>query len=251
LDRIGTVLKRLEILPQAEVGALVNLAVLAQATIIAFLVLLIPFAAPNRVHAPRAGIMRSVAYFPALALGFLCIEIYLIEKASFWLGDRTSGFALVLTGMLVFSGLGSLRTPQYETRPRQGMAIVAAVVVTWCLATLLFLQPMMLSTLDWPFFARAGLLLMLIAPVSVALGLPFPLGLTQAGSGGLLPWAWGLNGAFSVVATPLANLIAREVGFSGVLLFAAILYGIALLTFPSMRKTSVWHDIPAPSPAAE
>jgi hypothetical protein len=251
LDRIGTILKRLEILPQTEVGALVNLAVLAQAVVIAALVLLVPLAAPNRIRMPRAGLLRAIVYFPALALGFLFIEIYLIEKASFWLGDRTNGFALVLTGMLVFSGLGSLSTSRFDARPRQGMAVVSAVVVTWCVAVLLLLEPVMLHTLDWPFAARAGLLLAMIAPVSVALGLPFPLGLNRAGSGGFLPWAWGLNGAFSVVATPLANLIARETGFSRVLLCAAILYGIALVTFPALRKNSVWHDISVPSPAAE
>jgi hypothetical protein len=251
LDRIGTILKRLEILPQAEVGALVNLAVLAQAVVIAVLVLLVPLAAPGRIRTPQAGVARAVVYFPALALGFLFIEIYLIEKASFWLGDRTNGFAIVLTGMLVFSGLGSVVSERFAARPRQGMAMVAAAVLVWCAAVLLFLQPLILATLAWPFFARSGLLLLLIAPLSVALGLPFPLGLNRAGTGGFLPWAWGLNGAFSVVATPLANLIARESGFSRVLLCAAILYGIALVTFPAMRKSSVWHDIPAPSPAAE
>ena len=250
LDRLGTILKRLEILPQAEVGALVNLAVLAQAVVLAALVLLVPFAAPGRIAAPRIGVARAVAYFPALALGFLFIEIYLIEKASFWLGDRTDGFALVLTGMLVFSGLGSLWSARFVARPLQGMAVAAAIVLTWCAAMLLLLQPLMLATLAWPFVLRTGLLLLLIAPVSLALGLPFPLGLNQAGGGGFLPWAWGLNGAFSVLATPLANLIAREAGFSRVLLSAAILYGIAMMTFPAMRKSSVWHDIPASSPAA-
>ena len=250
LDRLGTILKRLEILPQAEVGALVNLAVLAQAAVLAVLVLLVPFAAPGRIAAPRIGVARAVVYFPALALGFLFIEIYLIEKASFWLGDRTDGFALVLTGMLVFSGLGSLWSARFVARPLQGMAVAAAIVLTWCVAMLLLLQPLMLATLAWPFVFRSGLLLLLIAPVSVALGLPFPLGLNQAGGGGFLPWAWGLNGAFSVLATPLANLIAREAGFSRVLLSAAILYGIAMMTFPAMRKSSVWHDIPASSPAA-
>jgi len=251
LDRIGTILKRLEILPQAEVGALVNLAVLAQAAVIAALVLLVPLLAPGRIRAPGAGLLRAVGYFPALALGFLFIEIYLIEKASFWLTDRTSGFALVLTGMLICSGLGSLLTERFGGRPRQFMALAALVVLLWSAAAAAFLQPVVLATLDWPFPARAVLLLGLIAPVSVALGLPFPLGLKQTGSSGFLPWAWGLNGAFSVVATPLANLIAREEGFMWVLLCAAILYGIAVITFPAMRKTSVWHDIPAPSPVAE
>ena len=251
LDRIGTILKRLEILPQTEVGALVNLAVLAQAVVIAGLVLLVPLAAPQRIRAASAGLVRAVVYFPALALGFLFIEIYLIEKASFWLGDRTDGFAVVLTGMLVFSGLGSLLSERFIDRELHAMVIVAAVVLAWCAAVLALLQPLMLATLNWPLVVRSGLLLGLIAPVSVALGLPFPLGLNQVGSGGLLPWAWGLNGAFSVVATPLANLIARSAGFSRVLLCAAALYAIALVAFPAMRKRSVWHDIAAPSPAAE
>ena len=250
LDQLGTILKRLEILPQAEVGALVNLAVLAQAVVIAALVLLVPLLAPSRIRIPMTGVLRSVVYFPVLALGFLFIEIYLIEKASFWLGDRTSGFALVLTGMLVFSGLGSLRTERHQAFARAALVKVVLVIVAWCAAMLLFLEPLILATLDWPFIVRTGLLLLLVAPVSVALGLPFPLGLSKAGTGGFLPWAWGLNGAFSVVATPLANLIAREYGFSRVLLCAAILYAIALATFPAMRKRSVWHDIPAPSPAA-
>jgi hypothetical protein len=251
LDRLGTILKRLEILPQAEVGALVNLAVLAQAVVLAVLVLLVPLAAPGRVRAPQAGMLRSVMYFPALALGFLFIEIYLIEKASFWLTDRTSGFALVLTAMLIFSGLGSLLSSRFMAAPWRGIALAAGVIVAWCLLAAAVLEPAILATLDWPYLARAGLLIGLVAPVSVALGLPFPLGLSRAGTGGFLPWAWGLNGAFSVVATPLANLIAREAGFSRVLLCSAILYGVALVTFPAIRKRSAWHEIPSPSPAAE
>jgi hypothetical protein len=251
LDRIGTVLKRLEILPQAEVGALVNLAVLAQAAVIAVLVLLVPLAAPGRVRAPPAALLRSVIYFPMLALGFLFIEIYLIERASFWLSDRTSGFALVLTGMLVFSGLGSLFSARLAAVPRRGMAMIAAVIILWCLLAVGFERGIVLATLDWPYAARVGLLLMIVMPVSLALGVPFPLGLSRAGTGGFLPWAWGLNGAFSVVATPLANIIAREAGFNWVLLLSAIMYGVAAVTFPAMRKRSAWQHLPEASPAAD
>ncbi|HET6607800.1 MAG TPA: hypothetical protein VFG62_14065 [Rhodopila sp.] len=251
LDRLGTVLKRLEILPQAEIGALVNVAVLLQAAVIAVLVLLVPLAAPKRIRTPSSGVMRAVVYFPALALGFLFIEIFLIEKASFWLGDRTSGFAIVLTGMLVFSGLGSLLSDRMIEAPKRSIGFAVLIVLAWCLCAWFALQPMILATMQWSLEARIALLLMIVAPVSVCLGLPFPLGLGQAGNSGFLPWAWGLNGAFSVVATPLANLIAREAGFSWVLLCSAILYGTAWLTFPAMRKSSAWHEIAAPSPAAE
>src|SRR6185437_12161021 len=122
--------------------------------------------------------------------------------------------------MLIFSGLGSMAAERIKADPRAGIAVSCAVILAWCGLLSVGLQPFMLATLDLPWIVRAGLVLVLLAPVSLALGVPFPLGLSRAGSGGLLPWAWGLNGAFSVVATPLANLIARELGFSRVLLSA-------------------------------
>jgi SAM-dependent methyltransferase len=250
LDHLGTLLRRLELLPQAEVGALVNLAVLAQAAVIALAVLLLPLAARRRLHVPKAafagGVWRAAVFFAALGLGFLAIEIALIERASFYLNDRTSAFATVLTGMLVFSGLGSMASARFARAPRRGMALAGGVVVVWCVVMLLVMQPLLLATLDWPFAARAAILLALAAPVSIALGMPFPLGLAQTGTGPFLPWAWAVNGAFSVVATPLANLMVREQGIGGVLLLAIMLYILAIVAFPPQRKSSLWQDLSAP-----
>jgi spermidine synthase len=243
LARLGTIIKRLEILPQAEIGPLVNLAVLAQAVVIALLVLAVPLV--GRVRPERSGLLRPVVYFSALGLGFLFIEIFLIERASFYLNDRTSGFALVLTGMLIFSGLGSMAARRFEADPARGVRLAVTVIVLWCATVLAGLQWFMLATLSLPWLARAGILLLLVAPVSLALGLPFPLGLSRAGHGGFLPWAWGLNGAFSVVSTPLANLIAVQQGFDGVLFLALMLYAVTAVTFPRPRKSFHWQDISA------
>ena len=86
--------------------------------------------------ATRRGLVRPLVYFPALGLGFLFIEIYLIEKASLWLNDRTSGFALVLTGMLVFSGLGSMAADRLVATPHRSLALACLVIVGWCLVVL-------------------------------------------------------------------------------------------------------------------
>jgi hypothetical protein len=261
LDQLGTILRRLEILPQPEIAGLVNLAVLAQAVVIAVLVLLVPVVAPRRIRDRAVGVLRPIIYFPALGLGFLFIEIYLIGQASLWLHDRTSGFALVLTGMLVFSGLGSLLADRMYGAAGRAVAAATLVAIAWIACVLLGLRPLMLATLFLPWLARAALVLGVAAPVSLALGLPFPLGLSRLGraagaggagaggagaggaaGGGMLPWAWALNGAFSVVATPLANLIAREAGLDRVLFCAALLYVLALVTFPLARKTAMWPD---------
>ncbi len=242
LTQLGTILKRIEVLPQAELGPLVNLAVLAQAVVVAALVLAVPLLGGRRFRAGGPGAVRSAAYFAALGLGFLSIEIAMIERASFYLNDRTTGFALVLTGMLVFSGLGSMLAGRFEGRERRGAVLAGLVVVVWCAVLLAGLQPFLLATLNLPFAARAAIVLVLLAPASVALGLPFPLGLSRMGHAGFLPWAWGLNGAFSVVATPLANLIAIKSGYDRVLLLALVLYVGAIISFPPTRKTLQWPD---------
>ena len=82
----------------------------------------------------------------------------------------------------------------------------------------------------------------IVAPASLALGLPFPLGLSRMGAGGFLPWAWALNGAFSVVSTPLANLIALRMGYSRVLLAALLLYVTCLIAFPNPRENHRWQQ---------
>ncbi len=244
LGQVPNILKRIEILPQPEVGQLVNLAVLGQAAVLALIVLAVPLLAPRVAGqgTARPPVLRSVLYFGSLGLGFLFIEIVLIEKASLYLNDRTSAFALVLTGMLVFSGLGSL----VADRVRGGIWTVGGVVVLWCAVALVGLEPLLLSTLGLPWAARAAILLAVTAPVSVALGMPFPMGLARAGAagGGFMPWAWGLNGAFSVVATPLANLVSVQAGFDRVLLCAAMLYVVTILSFPAFRKSVSWQPSP-------
>jgi hypothetical protein len=256
LDQLGTLLRRLEILPQPEIAGLVNLAVLAQAAVIAALVLLVPALAPRRIRDRAVGVLRPIIYFPALGLGFLFIEIYLIGQASLWLHDRTSGFALVLSGMLVFSGLGSLLADHLYRTPRRAITLAILLALVWIAAVLLGLRPLMLATLSLSWAARAALILAVALPVSFALGLPFPLGLsrlTSAGApqGGMLPWAWALNGAFSVVATPLANLVAREAGFDRVLFCAGLLYVTALLSFPKPRIPAPWPDLATHSHAED
>ncbi|HET9019849.1 MAG TPA: hypothetical protein VFN46_09690, partial [Acetobacteraceae bacterium] len=169
-----------------------------------------------------------------------------IERASFLMDDRTSGFALVLTGMLVSSGLGSMASARFGARPALAAAVAAGMVAAWCAIMFACLQPLLLACVGLSFALRVAVVLAMTAPVSFALGMPFPLGLALTGAGPFLPWAWAVNGAFSVVATPLANLIARQEGFSRVLLVALLLYVIAAVAVPAPRKPRSWPESPAP-----
>jgi hypothetical protein len=251
LSDLPLLIARLQILPQAEIGALVNLAVLAQAVIIAALVLLVPLAAPRLRGSRSAGLFRPIVYFPALALGFLFIEIFAIEKASTLLNDRAAGFAVVLSAMLIFSGLGSFFSSKLSRPARQIVAWAGVAIIIWATIMLAALPQLLLAADGLSFLFRILLVVLAIAPVSLAMGMPFPLGLAALGDSAFLPWAWGLNGAFSVVATPLANLVARNIGFHAVLAGAVLMYGLAVIQFPGTRRRQVWLTSQQNSPVAE
>jgi len=75
---------------------------------------------------------------------------------------------------------------------------------------------------------------LLMAPLSLALGRPFALGTSALGgySDSLVPWAWAINGAFSVLATPLANILSVTSGWAIVLALALLLYLSTAVSFP-------------------
>jgi hypothetical protein len=226
-------LARVGLLPQAELGLLVNAAVLAQAALLALLVAALPLLARGALAVPPALLGRALGYFPALGLGFLLIEIALIEHAALLLGDRASGFALVLTAMLVFSGLGAMLAGR-ATRPDRALLLAVLVALACTALAAIFARPVVLAALDWPLAARVVLLVVALAPLSLALGMPFPLGLDrfQAAHPGMLPWGWALNGAFGVVATPLANLMGHSVGLTALFLAGLGCYALAIATWP-------------------
>ncbi|MET0093575.1 MAG: hypothetical protein ABW120_08575, partial [Sedimenticola sp.] len=53
-----------------------------------------------------------------------------------------------------------------------------------------------------------------------------------------LPWAWGINGCASVISALLAVLLAMEIGFSGLIVVAVLLYVIAFLGLPPVSSAN-------------
>ncbi len=232
LSNLGQILSNITLIPREEIGYLINLAVLAQSILLALVVLILPLIFKRQTHFHG---MTSVAfYFAGLGLGFLFIEIFLIEKASYFLGDRAMAFTLVLCGMLFFSGLGSWAAGRLFWIER-GLALALGGVGIWLILCFFGLNGFLSAFLSSPVLLKCALLLVVLAPVSFALGMPFSLGLSRLKSeGGMVPWAWALNGAFSVVATPLANLLANSTGYSLLLWLSFGLYLIVYLFFSKL-----------------
>ncbi len=238
LGNLKKVLRKLDQIPQTEIGLLVNYCVLAQAALFGLLVCLLPLVRAGRVKAGMGAVLRGIVYFAGLGLGFLFVEMTLIERFTLVLNDAVSSFAIVLSGMLIFSGLGSLFARRFEHRPRFGVFVTLVVVAATVAAYWLFLDRATLWIGGWPFIGQCAAILLFIAPVSFAMGVPFSIGLRNLDGdmAAFLPMAWGINGAFSVLAPPLATVLAFRYGYHIVMMCALAVYALTWATFP--KRTS-------------
>lgn len=236
LGALERLLERIDLIPREEISAMVSLAVLAQSVVIALLVLSLPLFRRRTMGTHRRIAGRSILYFAGLGLGFLFIEIYLIEKATYFLNDRTLGFSLTLAGLLCFSGAGSYLSGRFQdsdAQVRRGLARACAVILAFCALAWIAGGPALTAAVVWPLWLKAACLLLAMAPVGIALGFPFALGMAALRPHPqFLPWAWSLNGAFSVVASPLAYLLVLGQGNRILLLLSMLLYLVVWLSLP-------------------
>ena len=225
-----------------EVGKLILVATLVQATLLSAVLIMAPLWTKRQVLARSSQIWRVATYFFALGLGFLFVEIAFIQKFILFLGHPLYAVAVVLTGFLLFAGVGSAASSWFDEcidawqranpeRSLQLSAIQLSVVgiIAVSLLYLLILPALFDSLRAHTDIAKILASLGLIAPLAFFMGMPFPLGLSRMGSGTrtLVPWAWGVNGCASVLGAMLASLIAMALGFSSVVLAASLLYAAA------------------------
>lgn len=168
----------------------------------------------------------TLGYFGLLGIGFLFVEIPVIQRYILVIGHPATALATVLFAVLFFSGLGSLASVRLPWRPT-AVALVAAAA-----AYPFLLEGLTGPLLGLPLMGRVVLGALAVAPLGFLMGTMFPKGLAhlERSAPGLRAWAWGVNGTTSVISSAAAALLALSFGFSTVLWWGAGCYaGAALL----------------------
>lgn len=201
--------------------------VMVQACALSGLLILGPLCFLSR--SARLPAKPFLLYFVGTGCGFMCVEIALMQRFILFLDHPIKAMTVVLSGLLVAAGIGSLCSQPLARRFRERAAwlplVTAAVVWCYCVG----------MALPGSWAARAGpgcrvlLALGALVPIGFALGLPFPLGVMKAGalSPRMVPWAWGINGCASVSGAVLALMVATGCGFTVVLGMASGFYVLA------------------------
>ncbi|MBI2682330.1 MAG: hypothetical protein HYX26_03795 [Acidobacteriales bacterium] len=205
--------------------------VISFVAVLAFLILpLLLFSRSRKLETRNASGFSRLFYFLAIGLGFIFVEIALIQRFVLFLGHPVYALTVVVFLMLLFSGLGSAAARRWLTHSARVwmplLAIVAGVsIYVWLL-------PVVISRLvGLDFVLKLLLSGLMIAPLGFLMGMPFPTGLRALDELGdrRIEWAWALNAAASVLGSVSAMVIAIHFGLNVTLACGAAAYAIAVL----------------------
>jgi spermidine synthase len=229
--------------------------VLAGVFVISVLAVLGFLIVPMAIRGRRSPSLLPLLYFVAVGLGYILVEISCIQRFVLFLGHPTYALTVVIFLLLLSSGAGSLLSRRWLSNTARGWIPLAVLVAAIGLST--WALPGVLSYLiGLPFVLKLGVCAIVLGPLGLAMGMPFPTGLRAISKSGevevpasefgepahpedqAVEWAWAMNAASSVLGSVLAMVIAIRFGLSVTLASGAAAYALAWLLFPAMAPRS-------------
>jgi len=181
--------------------------------------------------------MLAPSLFLLLGIGFMLVEVPLIQKLALPLGYPTLSLSVILFSILLGGGAGAGYSQRFEGARLRRHALVCALAVVVIALTFGFASDSVgRALLDIPIVVRCLVVALALLPFGFALGTPFPSGLRLfARDERAVALAWALNGTASVVGSIGAAILAKMVGFSLVMATGALVYVLVAGLFAARR----------------
>ncbi|MDQ3022321.1 MAG: hypothetical protein M3R36_17385 [Bacteroidota bacterium] len=223
------------------------LAILIQCIVIAGILILLPLKFFKKENSSDKTLTefsidkKYLFYFACLGLGYIVLQICMIQKFTLFLGQPVITLLTVVSTMLLASGVGSLVSLKFYKNNLKKLYLIFGIIVILTL-TIGILNPYIFNSLvrlelHWRVIISA----LIIFPLGFFMGMPFPIGMSM-----ILPaekrfvaFAWAVNGFFSVIGTVSAIILAMMFGFRIVFIIGAVIYLFALILLIGRHKKLV------------
>ena len=197
--------------------------------LLSLLIVLIPLLKGGSDPFRKGRRIPFFVYFSSLGMGYMFVEIALIQKLIYPLEHPALSFATVVSAVVISSAAGSILSQRWQSLRRPYL------LLSLCFLILLYgfvFQRLASMVVVLPWILKVLVVFLGILPVGFLLGIPFPRGLSVIKENGqsLIPWAWAINGSFSVLSPTLGIIIALSAGYGSLFYLAGLLYFLAYLT---------------------
>jgi hypothetical protein len=183
------------------------------------------------------SVAQALGYFVCLGLGFMGIELGLIQKFALFLGHPVYSLVVMLASILLFSGIGSFSAGTVS--PRGGVVralLLVAILMLYSFA----IRPLTTALITSPFPVKCALAIGLSAIPAFLMGTFFPLGVAilRERFPDLIPWAWAINSGFSVLGGTLSLFASMSWGYARTWYAFTLPYLVAAILLQRMAGSS-------------
>ncbi|MBZ4686380.1 MAG: spermine synthase [Clostridiales bacterium] len=171
-------------------------------------------------------------YFMLLGIGFMLVEVSLVQKFILFFGHPTAAFSIVIAVILLFGGIGSVLGKFLPLRFK--IIFSTSLIALYITLLTLFLSDIFVMWQSHIHLHKIFVAMVVLGPLALVMGIPFPTGLKMVAEKlheEYVPLMWGVNGWMSVIGSIVAIIVAMVAGFSWSLYMAAVIYLIAGFTF--------------------
>ncbi len=226
---------------EIAIGERLLVVLVGVATLVAAIFLWLPFALTRRragASSKVAGRWRLFVYFAALGLGFMLIEVSMIQRFALLLGFPTLSLSVSLFTLLIATAVGARLSGVVKRWGVVGLPAVTGALMAVCVLYIAVSEPVTRHALSLPQWQRICIVVLLLFPVGLLLGVFLPTGVDaalaaagqdEAVQGRLVAWCWAVNGFFSVIGSSVTTILSMSVGFNQALMAGLALYVIAVL----------------------
>jgi hypothetical protein len=176
-------------------------------------------------------------YFAAIGLGYMAVQLALLQRLTLVIGHPTTCLALVVATMLLGTGLGSAVAGDARLRGAS-LYVLAVPAVVVALLALMFPHIGVLGEI--PPMIWVGLL---TTAAGMALGVALPTGIrTFTSNRTMVAEAWAINGAYSILGSAFAALGGLMIGSRGLLVAAVLCYSLAFVLLAVSQGSALAAD---------
>jgi len=188
---------------------------------------------------PLSTLTPPMAYFSAIGMGFMLIEISQMQRLMVFLGHPVYGLSVVLFTILLFGGMGSTTVGADTPRTRAIVWRVTVLLITIVAAGLL--TPLVTTwARSQPTDMRILVSVLLLAPPAFCMGMMFPLGLNiWRRHEALLPFFWSTNGVTSMLASVLGMALSIQFGIAKTYALGACFYVVCAIAIVASRRANL------------
>lgn len=185
-------------------------------------------------------------YFALIGLGFMFIEIGIIQRMSLFLGHPVYGLAVGLFSIILSTGIGSLISERLKL-DSPGKLVGWTVLLALFVGLLTVFFPAVVAAFEGrALVGRIVVTLCAVVPCGLLMGFGFPTGmrLVNAIDSRPTPWFWAINGAAGVLAASLSVGVSIAFSINVSLWIGAACYlllspvGVMLLRFMRLNTSA-------------